>query len=128
MSDASINDLLAINNPHYRLIPETLGMNINNDLLAPTPAALKQAYSSGMAKGVIVDSERMPWYVRNAAKYDEKALADLRDYPLIWEESEDFSRLASLKFSSPFVYGYKAWLKIDPSKASKGAQKTGDCV
>lgn len=120
------NDLLGIVNPNYSLIPETLSAN---NLLGPvSPRQLHRAYSNKTLRGVIVNDPEAPWYVRKAAQYDLSALTDLRDGPLIWEETEEYKRIKALKRAVDIVMQWQDYLRINPRNAMKGNQLTGDCV
>lgn len=127
MVDGSLNDLLKINNPWYRHLPESV--SVDNDLLGPnpSPAALYNAYLGGRLHGVIVDDPGLPWYVRRAARYEADALQGLRGDSLVWEESVAYAAIQGLG-SGKRVMQWHDYLRIDPVKAMKGAQATGDCV
>jgi hypothetical protein len=128
MSDGSINDLLGISNPWLRYIAES--PSIGNDLLGanPTPQALHNAYRSGSVRGVIVDDDESPWFIRRAAQYYTDACASMRDESLVWEESQVYRAIAGMAQEVGRVMQWKAWLKIDPLKALRSKQVTGDCV
>lgn len=127
MAEGKLNDLLAINNPFYGYLPESV--SIDNDLLGPnpTPAALHNAYVTHRLAGVLVDDPESPWYVRRAARYEQDALQGLRDDPLVWEESLPYQPLRNLG-SGKRVMQWHDYLRMDPAAAMKGRQLTGDCV
>lgn len=123
-----VNDILGINNPHYRLFSETVGV-ADNDMLGPdpSPTRLWSLYSSMRLKGAIVDDPDFPWYVKAAVQYDLDALGAMRDEPLLFEETEYFKRISG-SGEGKLVTPWHWIMRKDPQKAMRGAQRTGDCV
>lgn len=123
-----LKDLMAIDegNRWLRMIPES--RQILRASTAVASKTLHAAYRSGAMQGVIIDAPGVPWYIREAARYTRAALADLRDYPLVWEESEEYAKVKGKGADTGFNFGWHNWLRLDPAKASKGNQATGDCV
>ena len=106
-------------NPYYRHAP-------NGD--RPLDVRdLERAYSAGRLVGCFVPKDQdAPWWARRAGAYDlDQAVAELR-IPVfgVGSSGERIEGTGKDKLCAPWHF----YLKLDPSSAMKGAQKTGDCV
>jgi len=87
----------------------------------------RSAYTSGRAVGCFVPKDPdAPWWARRAGVYDlDQALRDLA-MPVFGVGSSGAAIAGSGagKLCTPWHY----YLKLDPTSAMRGSQKTGDCV
>lgn len=123
------NDILQINNPFAKLLPETIGMGNNDILTAVSPGKLHNMYRLGMINGVLIDNEKAPWHVRKFAEYNFKFLKDnQKDNQSIFFEETSYYDTIRGSSKGQRVLNYRNNLKIDKKAMSGEAQVTGDCV
>lgn len=125
---ANDNNILTIQNPFTKLLPES--NNMNNDILtAATPDKIHKMYNLGYMNGVLLDVEKAPWYVQKYARYNFDYLKNNQkdNEPIILEETKYYSEIKGAS-KGKRVLNHKNYLKIDSKRAMIGAQATGDCV
>lgn len=123
-----MNDLLGINNPFIRQLPETI--NIDNDLLkARSPRVIHHMYNLGNINGVYINTKKSPEFYRKYAEYNFKWLADNQEdnQSIIFEDTKYYSMIRG-SGKGQRVTNHVNYMRIDPKKALTGAQATGDCV
>jgi len=122
------NDILGIKNPFVKLLPETTSID-NNIIKNASPQKLHNLYRLGYINGVILDIEKVPWNFRKFAKYNFDFLKDNQEdnQSIIFEDTSYYSKIRGAG-SGRRVLNHLAYLQIDPQKAMRGAQSTGDCV
>lgn len=122
------NDILGINNPFQKFLPET--DNIDNDIIGLVSAkALMEYYSNKILHGVMLNVPEFPEYVRKFAQYNFEYLKDHQedDEPIIFEDTKYYYQIMGSS-KGKMVLNHHNYMKIDPDNAMKGAQATGDCV
>lgn len=121
------NDIIGINNPYAKLLPETV--NIDNDIIKfASPKQLHSLYKLGHVNGIILDNNRTPYAYRQFAKYNFDYLkANQEDNQSIF--FDDTKYLGKIKGSGQGkrILHYKAALEVDKINMT-GAQMGPDCV
>lgn len=98
----------------------------NLDLMLIPTHQLPALYAQGVIRGVVCDSEQFDWEERKLARRANDEMRDLYGARM-FADAWDTSKIAGTG-KGKRVLGYHAWWKVDPKKATKGAQRTGDCV
>lgn len=122
-----LHDCIA-RNPFAKLMPE--GFGVDHDMLrVVTPQALHTGYSTGRIMGALVDTDNSPWYVRQYVQYNRDFLARNQEdgHSIIFEDTPYYSKIKGLGAGKRLL-PYHKYLQLDPEKAMRGAQATGDCV
>lgn len=122
------NDILGIQNPYQKLMPET--DHIDNDIIRnASPKAIHDSYRLGYLHGVLLDIEEVPWYARKFARYNFEHLKNNQEdnQSIIFEDTTYYAQIKD-SAKGKRVLSHKQYLEIDPEFAMKGAQATGDCV
>lgn len=123
------NDILQINNPYQKLLPETIGLS--NDIInAASPKKIHNLYTLGLVNGVLIntDHDNIPWNVKKYAEYNFQFLKNNQkdNQSIIFEDTKYYTQVQGT--SKGQRVSNVQYLKIDPTKAGKGNQATGDCV
>ena len=117
-----------IQNPYSTLLPQTL--NINNDIIRQaTPKGLHNLYKLGMLNGVILDTDITPYPYKEFARYNFHFLRDNQKdgQSIIFEDTKYYSQIRDSGKGKRVNHAIN-YLRIDPNKAGKSRQVTGDCV
>ncbi len=117
-----------IQNPYAALLPETI--QIDNDIIKnSSPSGLHHLYRLGLVNGVILDTEKTPYPYRQFAKYNFDYLKDNQEdnQSIIFEDTKYYGKIKGDGKGKRVNHAIN-YLRIDPLKAGKSRQSTGDCV
>jgi hypothetical protein len=108
-----------IHNPYYRFVIDAAGFMAAGGLL--------RAYSTGAVVGCFVPKDNgSPWWARRAGAYDLDAVMTELVIPVfgVGSSGSQISGSGTDRLCTPWHH----YLKLDPTAAMRGAQRTGDCV
>lgn len=119
------NDIIGINNPYAKLLPETID---NNIMKFATPKQIHSAYKLGYVNGVLLNTDKTPYAYRQFAKYNFDYLkANQEDnQSIIFEDTKYYGKIKGSS-KGKRILQYKAGMEINPN-IYKGSQLLGDCV
>lgn len=119
------NDIIGINNPYAKLLPETID---NNIMKFATPKQIHSAYKLGYVNGVLLNTDKTPYAYRQFAKYNFDYLkANQEDGQSIFFSDTKYHTNIKGSGQGKRILHYKAALNID-SRNMTGAQLGPDCV
>jgi hypothetical protein len=121
------NDIIGINNPYAKLLPETI--NIDNDIIKfASPKQVHSMYKLGYINGVLLNTDKTPYAYRQFAKYNFDFLKDNQEdsQSIIFEDTKYYGKIKGSS-KGKRILQYKAGMEIH-SNIYSGSQTTGDCT